>query len=104
MAQMDAADEAQQPPPRAFAEDLPEAVVERVEKFLGRPRARGWIHVYAAVVAFVAGAALVSVSWALEGTRAGLATLLYTCTIVAMFGVSGAYHRVTWNRRRRASG
>ena len=37
-----------------------------------------------------------SVSWALEGTRAGLATLLYTFTIVAMFAVSGTYHRVTW--------
>ena len=61
-----------------------------------KPRLRGWIHVYAAVVAFIAGAALVSVSWSLESTRAGLATLIYTFTIVAMFAVSGTYHRVTW--------
>ena len=74
------------------AETLPEAVVQ----FLGKPRARGWIHVYSAVVAFFAGATLVSVSWAMQGTRAGLATLLYTLTIVAMFTVSGTYHRVTW--------
>ncbi len=47
-------------------------------------------------MAFIAGAALVSVSWSLESTRAGLATLLYTFTIVAMFAVSGTYHRVTW--------
>ena len=66
----------------------------------GKPRARGWIHVYSAVVAFFAGAALVSVSWAMQGTRAGLATLLYTFTIVAMFTVSGTYHRVNWKSER----
>ena len=78
------------------AEDFPEAVVDRVAHAIGRPRARGWIHVYAAVVALIAGATLVSVSWAMVGTRAGIATLIYTLTIVAMFAVSGAYHRVTW--------
>ncbi len=82
--------------PANTAEDFPEAVVDRVAQAIGRPRARGWIHVYAAVVAFICGATLVSVSWAMEGTRAGLATLLYTFTIVAMFAVSGTYHRVTW--------
>lgn len=92
----DAADEAQQPPPRVYAEDLPEALVDGVAQFFGRPRARGWIHVYSAVVAFIAGAALVSVSWSVGSTRAGLATLLYTFTIVAMFAVSGTYHRVNW--------
>lgn len=84
---------------RREAEDLPEAVAQ----FLGRPRARGWIHLYSAIVALIAGAALVSVSWSIEGTRAGLATLLYTFTIVAMFGVSATYHRVTWvspNKRK----
>src|ERR1700754_1694181 len=95
-AQSDTADEAQQQPPRVYAEDFPEAVVDGVEKFFGKPRARGWIHVYAAIVAFIAGAALVSVSWSVESTRAGLATLLYTFTIVAMFAVSGTYHRVNW--------
>jgi hemolysin III len=81
---------------RREAEDLPEAVADGVAQFLGRPRARGWIHLYSAIVAVIAGAALVSVSWALEGTRAGLATLLYTFTIVLMFAVSATYHRVTW--------
>src|SRR5215212_6234678 len=81
------------------AEDLPEAVVDRVAHAIGRPRARGWIHVYAAVVSLICGATLVSVSWTLEGTRAGLATLLYTFTIVAMFAVSGTYHRVNWKSK-----
>jgi len=62
MAQIDTADEAQQQPARVYAEDFPEAVVDGVEKFLGRPRLRGWIHVYAAVVAFIAGAALVMIA------------------------------------------
>jgi len=96
MAQIDTADEAQQQPPRVYAEDFPEAVVDGVEMFLGKPRLRGWIHVYSAVVAFIAGATLVSVSWSVESTRAGIATLIYTTTIVAMFAVSGAYHRVQW--------
>jgi hemolysin III len=78
------------------AEDFPEAVVDGVERFIGKPRLRGWIHVYAAVVAFIAGATLVSVSWALAGTRAGVSTFVYTVTIVAMFAVSGTYHRVNW--------
>lgn len=78
------------------AEDLPDAIVDGVAEFLGRPRARGWIHLYSAVVAAIAGAALVSVSWAGDSTHAGLATLVYTATIVAMFSVSATYHRVTW--------
>jgi hemolysin III len=78
------------------AEDFPEAVVGGVTQFLGKPRLRGWIHVYGTAVAIVAGTALVSVSWAVESTRAGLATMLYTFTIVAMFAVSGTYHRVHW--------
>ncbi|EKF22613.1 channel, hemolysin III family protein [Mycolicibacterium hassiacum DSM 44199] len=94
--QVDAADAARKPSMRDSAEDFPEAVVEGVERFLNKPRARGWIHVYAAIVAAVLGVTLVSVSWALQGTRAGIATLIYTITIVAMFGVSGAYHRINW--------
>lgn len=84
------------------AEDFPEAVVDELAHLLHKPRARGWIHVYSAVVAAVAGAALVSVSWALDSTRAGRATLIYTVTSVAMFAVSGTYHRVHWRSRTAA--
>jgi hemolysin III len=80
----------------AFAENLAEAVVDGVTHVLAKPRARGWIHVYAAVVSLIAGTTLVSVSWAAQSTRAGLATFAYTTTIVAMFAVSGTYHRVHW--------
>jgi hemolysin III len=87
-------------PRRTTAEDFPEAVVDQVAEFLGKPRARGWIHVYAAAVAAAAGIALVAVSWSLDSTRAGIATLVYTATSVGMFAVSGAYHRVRWTSRR----
>ena len=85
-----------QSPDNQDAEDFPAAVVDAAVEFLGKPRLRGWIHVYAAVIAAIAGAALVSVSWSVESTRAGIATLVYTLTIVAMFTVSGTYHRVNW--------
>ncbi|WP_370330165.1 hemolysin III family protein [Mycolicibacterium hippocampi] len=78
------------------AEDFPEAVADGVAQFLGKPRARGWIHVYSAVIAVIGGATLVAVSWSMQSTRAGIATLIYTLTIVAMFAVSGTYHRVNW--------
>lgn len=78
------------------AEDFPEAVVDAAVEFLGKPRLRGWIHVYAAGIAAIAGTALVSVSWSAESLSAGIATLIYTLTIVAMFAVSGTYHRVNW--------
>jgi hemolysin III len=78
------------------AEDLPEAVVDGVAQLIGKPRARGWIHVYSAFVAAFAGLALVLVSWIFDSTRAGIATLIYAVTIVGMFAVSGAYHRVHW--------
>jgi len=77
-------------------EEFAEHLVEGVAHFVGKPRARGWIHVYAAGVAVVAGAALVAVSWSVESTRAGLATLAYTLATVAMFAVSATYHRVRW--------
>jgi hemolysin III len=63
---------------------------------LTKPRLRGWIHLYCAVAAVIAGTALVAVSWAEASKRAGHATLAYTLAIVAMFAVSAVYHRVDW--------
>lgn len=78
------------------AEKAARRPVERVAHGRVKPRMRGWIHVYSAGVAIIAGATLVAVSWALASTRAGLATLVYTASIVAMFAVSAVYHRVQW--------
>lgn len=64
---------------------------------VGRPRARGLIHLVSAVVAVVAGAALIQVAWAGAGAaRAGWAAFVYATAIIAMFTVSATYHRVRW--------
>jgi hemolysin III len=62
-----------------------------------KPRLRGWIHLYCAFAAAIAGTALVAVSWALSSKLAGHSTLAYTAAIVAMFAVSALYHRVQWS-------
>jgi hemolysin III len=63
---------------------------------LAKPRLRGWIHLYSAGIAVVAGTTLVIVSWMAASKRAGHSTLAYTAAIVAMFAVSALYHRVNW--------
>jgi hemolysin III len=64
---------------------------------VGRPRARGLIHLVAAGVAVVAGAALIQVAWTgADSSRAGWAALIYVVAIIAMFSVSATYHRVRW--------
>jgi len=71
-------------------------IVEGVTRVLTKPRFRGWIHVYSAVIAVLAGASLIAVSWAVASTRAGLATFAYIAATVVMFTVSATYHRVHW--------
>ena len=78
-------------------DDFPQVLADTVADVLGRPRARGWIHVGSAAGAIVAGAVLVSVAWIAASPKAGWATLVYTAAIVAMFSVSAIYHRVHWN-------
>jgi len=81
---------------RSADDDLPQALADTVANFLGKPRARGWIHLCSAATAIVAGAALVSVASIAASPKAGWATLIYTAAIVAMFSVSATYHRVHW--------
>jgi hemolysin III len=88
------------PRPESFR---PIAVVEELTDVLEgasggptKPRLRGWIHLYCAVAAAIAGTALVAVSWAEASKRAGHSTLTYAWTVVAMFAVSAIYHRVDW--------
>jgi hemolysin III len=82
------------------ADALGEHLVDGVVHALTKPRFRGWIHVYSAAVAVIAGAALISVSWPLVGFKAGLATFIYTAAAVTMFAVSATYHRVHWKSAR----
>lgn len=81
-------------------EELAERLVENVARALGSPRARGWIHLYSAGVAVIAGATLVAGAWSMRSAGAGLATFVYAAAAVAMFGISATYHRVQWRSAR----
>ena len=61
-----------------------------------RPRARGWIHWYSALISCVAGITLVVVAANTVGARAAIACGIYAVTIVGLFGISATYHRHTW--------
>jgi hemolysin III len=77
-------------------DDLPQVVVDTVADLLGRPRARGWIHLVSAATAIVAGAALVWMAAMEASPRAFGAILIYAATFIAMFSVSAVYHLVHW--------
>ena len=66
---------------------------------LGKPRMRGWLHVYAFFVAIAGGIVLCSVA----GTRPGIAPLIscaiYSLTVCGLFGTSALYHRRVWSER-----
>jgi hemolysin III len=82
--------------PANTVEEVTGQVLDTATEVLTKPRARGWIHLVSAIIAVAAGASLISVSWPLRGLEAGLATFIYTATVVGMFTVSATYHRVTW--------
>ena len=77
-------------------DDLPQGLADTVAELIGRPRARGWIHLCSAVIATVGGLALV-VAGIATSPEALIATVVYTVTIVAMFSVSAVYHRKHWH-------
>jgi hemolysin III len=64
-----------------------------------KPRMRGWLHVYAAIVSVITGITLISVSGALRGRQAGWTTAIYAVTVTLLFGTSALYHRRTWGPR-----
>jgi hemolysin III len=67
-----------------------------------KPRLRGWLHAYAAVISIASGAALIAVSTAVRGGLAGLTTSIYCATVTLLFGTSALYHRVDWSASARA--
>jgi hemolysin III len=78
-------------------DDLPQVLADTVTDFFHVPRARGLIHTVCAIGAIMAGGVLVPVAWLVGRPNAGLATFVYTATIVGMFTVSAVYHRVRWH-------
>lgn len=67
-----------------------------------KPRLRGWIHQWASLASVATGATLIAVTAATVGSRAALATAVYSATVTLLFGTSAMYHRITWGPRWRA--
>ncbi len=65
-----------------------------------KPRARGWIHFYSAVVASVMSIVLIWVAAAEQGAGAAVACAIYSLTIIGLFTISAAYHRHHWTSVR----
>ena len=66
---------------------------------LGKPRMRGWLHAYAAGAAVVAGIVLCSLAAARPGWGPFVSCVVYSLTVVALFGTSALYHRRVWSER-----
>jgi hemolysin III len=64
----------------------------------GKPRLRGVLHQWAFFFAAPLGLLL---ALAADGRRAVAAAAVFAASVVAMFGVSALYHRVTWSPGRR---
>ncbi|MDT4938717.1 MAG: hemolysin [Pseudonocardiales bacterium] len=64
-----------------------------------KPRLRGWLHAYAAVISIASGATLVAVAAAVRGSSAGATTAVYAATVTLLFGTSALYHRINWGPR-----
>jgi hemolysin III len=62
-----------------------------------KPRLRGWLHAYAAVISIGTGAAMVAVASALRGGSAAATTAIYSATVTLLFGTSALYHRMNWS-------
>jgi hemolysin III len=66
---------------------------------LGKPRMRGWLHAYAAGVAVVCGIVLCSLAAGRPGWGPLVSCVVYSLTVVALFGTSALYHRRVWSER-----
>ena len=92
--------------PRSVADvTATQAVVARVirgpDRTAGiKPVLRGWMHLVCFFLAIPAGVVVVALA---SSPRARVAAVVYAVALVALFGVSGAYHRGPWSpawRRR----
>jgi hemolysin III len=66
---------------------------------IGKPRMRGWLHVYAFFTAAVAGIVLCSIAAFRPGTAAVVSCAIYSLTVCGLFGTSALYHRRVWSPR-----
>ena len=64
-----------------------------------KPLLRGWLHLVCFFLAIPAGVTVVALA---TESRGRIAALVYAVGLVALFGVSGFYHRLDWSMTKRA--
>jgi hemolysin III len=74
------------------------AIIGVMDSVPGRPRLRGVSHEYAFLASVAAGLLLVLTA---HTALARFASIVFAASVTAMFGVSAAYHRITWRPRPR---
>ena len=72
--------------------------VRAAKELLTRPLLRGWMHLVCFFLAIPAGVAVILLA---DGPRARWGALVYAIGLVALFGVSGSYHRGRWSQAAR---
>jgi hemolysin III len=72
--------------------------VRAAKELLARPLLRGWLHLVCFFLAIPAGILVVALA---DSPRARWGALVYAFGMVALFGVSGSYHRGRWSQAAR---
>src|SRR5690606_13584503 len=65
---------------------------------LDKPLLRGWLHLVCFFLALPAAAVVVALA---TSPRGRIGALIYAVGLVALFGVSGSYHRGRWSETKR---
>lgn len=63
-----------------------------------KPLLRGWLHLVCFFLAIPAGVTVVALA---DGSRGRVGAVVYALGLVALFGVSGFYHRLNWSATRK---
>jgi hemolysin III len=66
---------------------------------IGKPRMRGWLHLYAFFVAIAGGAVLITLAAFQPGIAPVISVAIYSLTVCGLFGISALYHRRVWSER-----
>jgi hemolysin III len=72
--------------------------VPHVVAMMAKPLLRGWLHLVCFFLAIPAGIAVIALA---KSTEARWAAVVYAIGLVALFGVSGTYHRGRWSQAAR---
>ncbi len=84
--------------PVAASDARGDGLVEHVAAALAKPLLRGWLHAICFFVAIPAGVLVIALA---SSPRGRVAAAIYAVGLIALFGVSGGYHRGRWSDAKR---